>query len=277
MMMLLLRARPFLGASLRASLSTAANQAVTTSDEGGMFRITMNRPTRYNAWNNEVFQGMRDALHKGVASKAKIAVLTGAGSFFTSGNDMSNFVTTEPMNVMAKRFAQDLQVLIGEVIDFPKPIIAAVNGPAIGIGTTILGLCDFVFASDKAYFLTPFTSVGLCPEACSSYTIPALVGPLRANELLLANQRWNAQQAVQYGLVNAVYSDAEFSANVEKRIQEFLQLPAQSLQFGKSIIRATVKETLHRVNAIECAGIEKQIQSDDCRAAFESFNKRKKN
>lgn len=112
-------------------------------------------------------------------------------------------------------------------INFSKPIVAVVNGPAVGISVTIMGLFDYVFASDKATFNAPFTKIAQSPEACSSYTFPRLMGPIKASEFLLFNRKLTAQEAFERNLVTEIISHDDFQTKAWKKVEEFSKLPRE--------------------------------------------------
>ncbi len=116
---------------------------------------------------------------------------------------------------------------VSAFIDFPKPLLAAVNGPAVGIPVTSLGLCDVVFASDRATFHTPFASLGQSPEGCSSYIFPKIMGQAKANEVLLFGRKLTAQEAFDRGLVTEIFPDSSFQEDLQKKLDQYSQLPRQ--------------------------------------------------
>ncbi|CAG2119025.1 unnamed protein product, partial [Medioppia subpectinata] len=150
-----------------------------------------------------------------------MALIRSTGRYFCTGNDLGNFERAVneiqgDITAGAEKYAKLLQQFIAAFIDFPKPLIGAVNGPAVGIGATVLALIDTVVASDLATFHTPFTALGLSPEACSSYTLPQIMGSCMAADMLVFGRKLTAAEALQCGLVARVIPGAEFSSWVEK-------------------------------------------------------------
>ncbi|XP_071823486.1 enoyl-CoA delta isomerase 2-like isoform X2 [Apostichopus japonicus] len=149
----------------------------------GVATVTLNRHRKKNALNKEMWTELILALRSASRDdRVVVCVLTGSGDYFSSGNDLNNFIEaskrgSDAANYMTFENVPLVKLLVDILIDFPKQLIAAVNGPAIGIAVTSLGLMDVVYASDTATFLTPFTSLGQCAEACSSYTFPKIMGP----------------------------------------------------------------------------------------------------
>ncbi|KAH9490097.1 Enoyl-CoA delta isomerase 2, mitochondrial [Bulinus truncatus] len=167
----------------------------------------------------------------------RIAVITGTGDYYCSGNDLSNFtnISMDKIPQMAKDGRYVLLDFVNAFIEFPKPLIAIVNGPAVGISVTTLGLCDVVYATDKATFHTPFSSLGQSPEACSSYTFPKLMGYAKASEMLLFNKKITAVEARERNLVSDVFPDSVFATETATRVQQFAKCPPQSLKLTKFI------------------------------------------
>lgn len=136
-------------------------------------------------------------------------------------------------------------------VDFSKPIAAVVNGPAVGISVTLLGLFDLVLASDKATFYAPFTKIAQSPEACSTVTFPAMMGPIKASEFLLFNRKLTAKEAYDRNLLTEVIEHAQLESKAWKIIEEYSKLPKQSLLESKRIVRSAQKELLKKTNKQE--------------------------
>lgn len=136
-------------------------------------------------------------------------------------------------------------------IDFSKPLAAVINGPAVGISVTLLGLFDLVLASDRATFYAPFTKIAQSPEACSTVTFPAMMGPIKANEFLLFNRKLTAKEAYERNLLTRVIEHAQFNATAWALVEEYAKLPKESLLESKRIVRSVHKETLKTANKQE--------------------------
>jgi peroxisomal 3,2-trans-enoyl-CoA isomerase len=178
--------------------------------------------------------------------------------------------------------AKLLQKFVAAFIDFPKPLIGAVNGPAIGIAVTTLGLMDCVIASDTATFQTPFSSLGQSPEACATYTFPAIMGYSRASEMLYFNYKMSVKEALDCGFVSRIVPSAQF----EPHLQEWLygekglvnNCYPKSMQFSKGLVRnEEIRMKLHQVNKEECDVIKDRWISDECTQALQKFFTRKSN
>ena len=207
-------------------------------------------------------------------------MITGAGDSFSSGNDLGNFLTALSSNQfkskeeMAEFGGQLLHGIVKAFIDFPKPLIAAVNGAAIGIMFTTLPLFDLVFATPTATFLAPFSRLGQAPEGCSTFTFPQLMGTARATEVLLMGKKINSEQAKNLGLVNEIIP-GDFMTEVQDRVKKLVLLPQGSIMESKALMRRWNKEELHMVNVEECKMLVRRWQSDECMEAVLNFFQRK--
>lgn len=250
---------------------------IAVTREGGLKTIVFNRPSKYNALNHKMYKEIITALEQAGQDDSVVTLLTGAGQYFCSGNDLNNFLNIPPEG--PQKLAADgkeiLQKFVSTFIDFPKPIVAAVNGPAVGISVTLLALLDIVYASDTATFHTPFMSLGQSPEACSSYLFPKIMGHAKAQEVLLAGRKLTAVEACNYGLVTEVFPHADFQKEVEQRMKHIAGLPPKSLSLSKQLCRSAEKEFLHNVNNKECELLAERWLSDECAEAVMSFMKRK--
>ncbi|ODM96738.1 Enoyl-CoA delta isomerase 2, mitochondrial [Orchesella cincta] len=188
--------------SLSSNLQT---DNVLFSVENGVRKIVFNRPETKNALRFDMVEKLGNALFESNSDSAtKLVTLTGTGDYFTSGNDFSNWDTTHQTIAEMKEKSRKsvLKQLVLGLIECKKPIIALVNGPAIGAGATVVPYCDQTFASDKVYFSTPFTAIGVVPEFCSSYLFPKIMGyskPLmKAKELIRGPEREKLKQLAAY-------------------------------------------------------------------------------
>ncbi|MEX0734364.1 MAG: enoyl-CoA hydratase [Steroidobacteraceae bacterium] len=215
------------------------------SDQG-VATITIDRPAKKNAITGEMYEALVARLKQAAADKGVRAVLiTGAGNTFTAGNDLKDFGNP--------KFAQpDSPVLtfMQALASYDKPVVAAVNGLAVGIGVTMLLHCDLVYVADNASFSMPFTSLGLVPEFASTLLLPLIAGRARAAEKLLLGKPFPAAEAVVMGLANAVLPAAELQAHAEKVARTFNTLPPGAVRDTKKLLRqaqnAAVQEAILR-------------------------------
>eukprot|EP01121_Diplochlamys_sp_Union-15-3_P002328 TRINITY_DN1202_c0_g5_i1.p1 TRINITY_DN1202_c0_g5~~TRINITY_DN1202_c0_g5_i1.p1 ORF type:complete len:260 (-),score=44.19 TRINITY_DN1202_c0_g5_i1:78-857(-) len=253
-----------------------SKEKVLTKREGNVFYIKFNRPQRKNAIDTEVYQSIIDALNTAAKDEEiLVTVITGVGDYYSSGNDLSMFATMTGDPVAKVNQGSDLLVdFVNAFIDFPKILIAAVNGPAIGVSVTTLALCDFVYASESATFHTPFMTLAQCPEACSSLLFVQLMGLQKANEILLGGKKFNAREAETLGLVNAVFSDSEFQTNVANIVKTMAALPPQALVLSKKLIREKQIPVWKEVNRREANLLRERWLSEEClNAAFSFLNR----
>ncbi|XP_060075320.1 enoyl-CoA delta isomerase 2-like [Ylistrum balloti] len=249
-------------------------QTIDVTVAEGVCKIMLNRPEKKNAINFEMYEEVGNALKEaGQDDRVVLAVLTGTGDYYCSGNDLGNFMNVPQDGIadMAKRGGLILEKFVRSFIDFPKPLIGLINGPAVGVSVTVLGLFDAVFASDKATFHTPFTALGQSPEGCSSYTFPRLMGTPKASELLIFNRKITAVEAMERNLVTEVIPDHAFQQETSAKVAKFAKLPKNSLQKARNLTRDQQRETLHRVNKQECDVLVERWQSEECLMAIMNF------
>ncbi|XP_061615135.1 LOW QUALITY PROTEIN: enoyl-CoA delta isomerase 2, mitochondrial [Phyllopteryx taeniolatus] len=258
-------APPGAGGRTYDSLLVSAQDDITT--------ITLNRPAKKNAITSQMYEEIIEALQQAAQDRSVVTVFTGAGDFYCSGNDLSNFTKIPEGGVeqMAKAGGELLRKYVKAFIDFPKPLVAAVNGPAVGISVTVMGMFDLVYATESATFHTPFSQLGQSPEGCSSYTFPRIMGFSKANEMLLFNKKLTAFQACQLGLVTEVFPDGSFQTEVRSRLKSYAKLPRDSLALSKQLIRSVEKERLHAVNDAEVERLMERWTSDECFDAVVNF------
>ncbi|XP_029656116.2 enoyl-CoA delta isomerase 2 isoform X1 [Octopus sinensis] len=216
-------------AKTEPSGSTGNYKFLLVECKDSVFKITFNRPAKRNAITIDMYYEIINALQEATTADCSIAVVTGAGEYFCSGNDLNNFANVAPENISA--MAENASVILGKfvraLIDFPKPLIALVNGPAVGISVTALGLFDAVYASDKATFHTPFSSLGQSPEGCSSYVFPKIMGTAKASEILLFNKKLTAKEAFERNLVSEVIPHGSFAEETEAKVKLYASFPPQ--------------------------------------------------
>uniref|UniRef100_A0A7M4DX12 Enoyl-CoA delta isomerase 2 n=1 Tax=Crocodylus porosus TaxID=8502 RepID=A0A7M4DX12_CROPO len=218
---------------------------LTTKDN--ITKIMLNRPEKKNAINEQMYKEIMQALEEAAKDDSVITVITGSGDYYCSGNDLAGFINIKPseMEKMTKYGGSLLEDFVNHFIDFPKPLIAVVNGPAVGVSATILGLFDIVYATD------------------------------RANEMLLFNKKLTAWEACARGLVTEVFPDQTFQKEVWRRLKTFASYPRNSLALSKQLIRNTEKEKLHAVNSQESKLLCERWQSDEFMNAIVSFFQKK--
>uniref|UniRef100_A0A8C8FNJ7 ACB domain-containing protein n=1 Tax=Oncorhynchus tshawytscha TaxID=74940 RepID=A0A8C8FNJ7_ONCTS len=245
--------------------SAATFDTLLVSTEDNITTIRLNRPQKKNAITVEMYNEVIKALEQAGKDDSVITVITGSGDFYCSGNDLTNFT-----KIPEGTFFLMLE-FVKAFIDFPKPLVAVVNGPAVGVSVTLLGLFEIVYATERATFHTPFSQLGQSPEGCSSYTFPKIMGNAKASEMLLFNKKLSAVQACAQGLVTEVFPDSSFQTEVATRLKAYAKLPRNSLALSKQLIRGTEKERLHTVNDQEVERLVERWLSDECMQAIMSF------
>lgn len=196
-------------------------ETVNVRVERGAMTVELNRPETLNAWNRQLAQDLRAALDEASRDDAIRAVrITGAGRAFSSGADLkgmgSEDVTPEGRPDVYKVLTERYHPLMHAIREMPKPVVAAVNGGAIGIGCSLALCCDLILAAESAYFLLAFVNIGLAPDGGSSLFVPTRAGMARASEMALLGERIGARQALDWGLVNRVVPDAELHAESQE-------------------------------------------------------------
>lgn len=242
------------------------------SIENKVFIIEIHRPEKKNA----LLPGMYLALAEGLriadnSEEANVILIKGADDCFTSGNDVNGFVgdgaTSEDRPSTAFMHALN---------DTQKPIVAAVSGLAIGIGTTMLFHCDLIYASEDCFFQLPFTRLGLCPEAGSSYLLPRQIGYLRAAELMLLGDRFTAVKAKEYGVVNEVLPQSKYLQFAKSKAEELAALPSQSVQASKKLMKSGRDKIIPETITDELKEFSRLLKTPDAQAIVQSFLDRKK-
>lgn len=230
--------------------------------------LTMSNPTKKNAINYEMYAALSQALDQAATNQdIHVVVLTGEDSEFTSGNDVNAF---EKRDTTSSEPPASI-VFLKSLATFPKPIIAKVNGVAIGIGSTMLLHCDLVYASQNSIFQFPFVNLGLVPEAGSSYILPRLLGFARASEIILLGEKFSADQAKNYGLVNEIFEATELNQVVEDVAIKLAHKPSQALQLSKKLLRdMPIDDLLNRIDH-ESTIFSRCLQGSEFKEALSAF------
>lgn len=255
-------------------LADTKYEGILYSVEDGITKIILNRPQKKNAITVQMYHDISAALKEASENDTALTLFTGNGDFYSSGNDLSNFSMGAgggDISKMARDAGDLLRDFVASFIDFPKVLVAAVNGPAVGIPVTLLGLFDIVYASDKATFHTPFSTLGQSPEGCSTYTFPKIMGYGKANEFLLLNKKLTAAEAERCGLVTEVFPAAEFEEKVSKHLKAACEASKNSMIYSKKLSRDVERSVLHEVNVAECDRLVERWQSQDCMEAIMKF------
>ncbi|WP_277372628.1 enoyl-CoA hydratase [Pseudomonas sp. AA-38] len=241
--------------------------------DAGLLTLRMQRPDKKNALTRAMYAGMAEVLDEAARDAAvRVVLLSGDEHCFTSGNDVADFLQAPPSGLNSEVF-QFMRALF----DFPKPVVAAVAGPAVGIGTTLLLHCDLVYVSRDAQLKMPFVNLGLCPEYGSSLILPRLLGHARAAELLLLGQSFSGEQAAAWGIANQALDDGPATlAKARAMALRFLELAPSAVADSKRLMRAPDREALRRVIEEEGVLFSQRLRSPEAVEALSAFMQRRK-
>lgn len=227
--------------------------------------LRLNRPEKKNALTLAMYQALVDLLKQSIPDPGVRAVIvTGSESCFTAGNDINDFLAGGVLNADHPTIR-----FLHTIAEFPKPLLAAASGPAVGIGTTMLLHCDLVYADPDTVFQLPFTRLGLCPEAGASYLLPRLTGYHRAAELLLLGNRFGAGQALDAGIINGV-AENPLAAALDQA-KQIADRPPEAVRLTKKLLRAGIAANVSNAMAAEGKHFVRRLQSDEAKEAFTAF------
>ena len=229
--------------------------------------ISFNRPERKNALSLAMYAAAAEALREADKDDdIRVIIITGAGENFTSGNDLHDFMNAPEIHEEhpVVRFMRALQ-------HSSKPVVAAVRGAAVGIGSTLLLHCDLVYLADNARLQLPFVNLGLCPEYAASFLLPALIGQVKAAELLLLGEAFDAAQALQMNLANAVVADTELDSIVYAKALRLAQQPPAAVRRSKALLKKSQRDAVDAAMLAEFAGFVDGLASEECKEAVTAF------
>ena len=238
----------------------------------GVMTITLNRVDKKNSITSAMYAAMADALMQAESDAAvRALVFQGHETIFSAGNDIGDFLNA-PIST------QDSPVFrfLRGISTFPKPVLAAVCGPAVGIGTTLLFHCDLVYAGDNAAFSMPFVNLGLCPEAASSYLAPQLMGYGRAAEALLLGEPFMAEAALEMGLISRIVPPSETAALAQRQAQKLAAKPLTSLIETKRLMKKAQAAVVAERMVEEGASFGRLLREPAAREAFTAFMEKRK-
>lgn len=247
-------------------------QDILIHTDAGITTITLNRVEKKNSFTQAMYAACADALDAARDDAAvRVVVFQGDATVFSAGNDIGDFLSNAPK-------AQDAPVFrfLRALAAFPKPIIAAVCGPAVGIGTTMLFHCDLVYAGDNAAFSMPFVNLGLCPEAASSLLVPQMMGYHRAAEALLMGEPFMAEAALEVGLANRVVPPTEANAVAQAQARKLAAKPIASLIETKRLLKkGQMEQVLARIDE-EAVSFGRMLGEPSAKEAFTAFMEKRK-
>ena len=239
---------------------------------GATVEIAFDRPARRNAITAAMYDALAAAIAAAEGDRGVRAILVhGSAEAFTAGNDIEDFMQRPPQGEDAPVFR-----FLRTMSQARKPIVAAVNGPAVGIGTTMLLHCDLVYAADDARFQLPFVSLGLVPEFASSYLLPAVAGYHRAAELMLLGEPFDARKAAECGFVTRVVAPAEALPAARAAAARLAALPAKSVQLAKSLMKAPHAQAVQAQLGLEGGHFREMLGEPAAREALAAFLQKRK-
>jgi enoyl-CoA hydratase/carnithine racemase len=237
--------------------------------------ITMRRPEKKNAITHEMYRAMCEAINSAQDNPdVRCFIITGGSGVFTAGNDVEDFLDTGTSKVDASRASNAVKFLHA-LAHNTKPIIAAVDGIAIGIGTTMLFHCDYVLASKTATFATPFINLGLVPEAASSLLMPRTIGHQRAFAMLVMGRTVDADHAREAGFVNEVVAPGQTEAEARKVARDICELPTEAVAISRKLLKLPPEDMTRRIDQ-EAHLFAERMRSPEAVAAFKAFMARRK-
>ena len=245
---------------------------IHTATIDGVLTIEIARPEKKNALTLAMYEAMADALDAAVADASVRAVLiVGQPGVFTSGNDLEDFMQRPPTG-------EDSPVwrFLNALLDCDKPVLAAVTGAAIGVGTTMLLHCDFVYVSDESRLAMPFVGLGLVPEFASSLLIPRLMGQAKAAEKLLLGDPFTAAEAVECGIANAVLPAAEVVPHARRVAARFKALPPGAVRDTKRLLRGAEGAAVDAAMRAEGEVFSRRLRGAEAMEAFRAFFEKRK-
>ncbi|MGY8684745.1 enoyl-CoA hydratase [Bradyrhizobium sp. UFLA05-153] len=244
---------------------------INTEISGGILRVELNRPAQKNALTAGMYTSLAGIFGEADKDEAvRVVLWHGAGDAFCAGNDIADFLKNRPGPGESPQSA-----LINAFIGFEKPIVAAVQGAAVGGGTTMLAHCDFVYAGESAKFKLPFIDLALVPEFASSFSIPARVGHLRAAEMFLFGDPFTAERAAELGLVTRVLPDRDLLATATATAQKLAAKPAGALRASKRLIKQAWVDQLRVAAKFESREFSERLHSAEASEALTAFREKR--
>lgn len=250
-----------------------AYEFIELEQDGALAILRFNRPEQYNALNREMASELLDAVVEVQNdSSVRAVMITGKGSAFHAGGDIKWFVQNHgQLPILLERTIADLHGFISRLIRMPKPVVAAVNGPAAGAGFSLAMGCDLVVAQENAVFTVGYTKIGATPDGGSTFYLPRLIGMRRAMDLVMTNRVLSAREAEQWGLVNRVYPEATFEQDARKFAMELAAGPTLALGCSKDLLYHSPNHELETQLELEARGIIGSTRTKDFQEGTKAF------
>jgi len=238
----------------------------------GVFTLRINRPDKKNALTQAMYTALADGIDAANAdSSVRALLITGSGGSFSSGNDVKDFLNVPPgsEDSPVARFMNALAA-------FPKPVVAAVNGLAIGIGATLLLHCDLVYVGRSTRLQMPFVNIGICPEYASSYLMPRMMGHVRAAEIVLFGEPFSAQTALECGMVNAVLDDDAVEAHALERAIKLARQAPNAVRVTKQLLKRWRQDEVAEAIKVEAEHFVPMLRQAEATEAMTAFVEKRK-
>lgn len=243
---------------------------IVVQQADGVLQLRLNRPEKKNAISQAMYTQLAGALQAAATDdNVRAVLLTGGDECFSAGNDLKDFLGAGELNV-----SHPTVQFLYQLARFPKPIVAAAAGLAIGIGTTALLHCDLVYATDSVRFQMPFTQLGLCPEAASSVLLPSIAGYQRAAQYLLLGEPFGIEQALQFGLVNQLVAKPDLIRFALNKAQQLAALPADAVQTSKALLKRSQQPGTEHTIATELEQFQRLLHTQVCQDKINAFFQR---
>lgn len=240
---------------------------IQTSEADHVLKVVINRPDKKNALTHEMYEALVAAFERlDAEDDLRVLYITGTEDCFTAGNDMGDFLQNPP-----KDSNSPVSQFLGHLLNARKPIVVAANGAAVGVGTTMLLHCDLVYLGESAKLQMPFVSLGLCPEAGSSFLLPEVIGHQRASQLLMLSDTFGAEQAMQWGLANQVFADSDYQAKAYEKACQLAAQPPESVRLTKAFLKQPKRDMVARAMGEEGSTFIQRLGSDEAREAMTAF------
>jgi enoyl-CoA hydratase/carnithine racemase len=247
-------------------------EEIITEYSGNVLRVQLNRPAKRNAMTSAMYLSLASIFNKAANDhNTRVVLWHGAGDSFCAGNDIEDFLKNPPGAGESPQSG-----LMNALVNFDKPVVAAVQGAAIGGGTTMLTHCDFIYAAESTKFQMPFINLAVVPEFGSSCSIPSRIGHVRAAELILLGAPYDARRAADLGLVTEVVSDKDVLARATETARKLAAKPAAALQASKRLLKQPFREQLKAAMKAENEEFSAQVRSADAKEAFTAFLEKRK-
>ncbi|MBW7863277.1 MAG: enoyl-CoA hydratase [Candidatus Hydrogenedentes bacterium] len=247
------------------------NNGVLVEITDGVMALRLNRPEKKNALNAAMYTALVEAMEAGHADPSvRVLLFLGGDACFSSGNDIKDFLFNPPQDE-----THPVMRFLAALVNAEKPLVAAVNGPAVGIGTTMLLHCDLVYAAENARFHLPFVSLGLCPEAGSSLLLPALAGPARAAEAILLGKPFDAPTALSWGIINDVCLAGAADAAAWEAAKALAKLPPAAVRASRRLLRGGMRAAVENAIRAEAGEFVERLKSPEAAEAFQAFLERR--